>query len=55
MDITPEQQRKINKACSSFQQKIQNLVNKKGSGIDGISMTFGGKTVQIATKKKGES
>ncbi len=55
MPLTAKQQARINNSCLNFRQKMQKLVNEKGSGIDGISMTIGGKTVIIAEKTKGES
>ena len=47
-DITPEQQKHINASCLKFKRKMEKLVNKHNSGLDSISMTFGGKTVTIA-------
>ena len=51
MDITPEQQRKINAHCLKFKRNMQKMVNKRGSGLDSISISVGDKTVKIAERK----
>ncbi len=50
MKLTVQQQRKINATCRRFQQQMQKCVDKKGSGVDSISITACGKTTVVAEK-----
>ena len=46
--------RGIEKVVRKFQDEMQKMVDEPGSGITGISISHGGKTVEVAKRKPQE-
>lgn len=54
MSLTLKQKKAIEDTCRKYKEKMQKLVNQKGSSIDSISISFGNSEPIVIAEKPEE-